>query len=74
MASLNEDKKADLRKHHFEFGYQENGLNKISDYQEKITKKEVPNDVREEARVTKDRARSSVKKPIFGNFFNRYLE
>ena len=68
MATLNEEKKADLRKHHFEFGFDHLGSNQApqnqSEFQREFVKKEVPQGVRDEANATKDRARSSVSLEI----------
>ena len=59
-ASLNEEQKADLRKHHFQFGFDPNASKTKSDYHDEFVKKEIPKGVRDEAEATRARARASV--------------
>ena len=76
-AQLNEAQKADLRSHHFKFGYGNNPAeDKVSNYQKEFVKKEVPKGVRDEFLEAKNKARASVSElGLFwvSNFFRDFL-
>ena len=64
-SELNEEIRADLRRHHFKFGY---GTvpkeDKISNYMKEYVPKEVPKGIRDEFLDAKEKARASVSAKI----------